>query len=80
MLEALETRNKVVGLKQLKKALREGTAATVFVAKDADPRVTEPIYTACREGNIPLEECESMSRLGKACGIEVGAAVAAVLR
>ena len=80
MLTELETKNKIVGIKQLRKALREGTAEKVFVAADADPRLTDPIVEACKEAGVALEEAASMSELGKACGIEVGAAVAALIR
>ena len=37
VLTDLNTPNKVVGVKQLKKALRDGSAKKVFVAQDADP-------------------------------------------
>ena len=80
MLSELQSRNKIVGIKQLRKALRDGTAAKVFVACNADPGLIGPIREACRQGNVPVEEAATMAELGKACGIEVGAAVAALLR
>lgn len=79
MLSELTTSEKVVGLKQLKKALRDGTASKVFYAEDADPRMLTPILDACRTNEIPSEKVPSMQELGRACGIEVGAAVAALL-
>ena len=42
MLVELHTKDKVVGIKQLKKALAEGRAKKVFVAGDADPKLTDP--------------------------------------
>ncbi len=80
MLTDLNTPNKVVGVKQLKKALRDGSAKKVFVAQNADPKLTNPIYTSCQSMAIPVETVSTMEELGKACGIEVGAAVAALLR
>ena len=80
MLTELTARNKIVGIKQLRKALKEGTAEKVFVAMDADPAMTEPIMETCRTGNVPFEQVKTMQELGKACEIEVGAAVAALLR
>ena len=80
MLCELETRDKVVGIKQLRKALAEGRAAKVFVASDADPKLTQPVKDTCLSDNVPVEEVPTMAELGKACGIEVGAAVAALLR
>lgn len=48
MLCELDSKNKVVGLKQLRKVLAEGRAAKVFTAQDADPKLTGPIKDACR--------------------------------
>ena len=80
MLTELSSAEKIVGIKQLRKALRDDKAAKVFVAQDADPKLTGPIVETCREKDVPLEEIPTMSELGKACGIEVGAAVAALLK
>lgn len=80
MLSELTSRNKIVGIKQLRKALKENRAEKVFVAMDADPALTEPMIEACRAGNVPVETVNTMQELGKACEIEVGAAVAALLR
>ena len=80
MLSELSSGEKVVGIKQLRKALRDDKALKVFVAQDADPKLTGPIVETCREKEVPLEEIPTMSELGKACSIEVGAAVAALLR
>ena len=46
MLEELQTKQKVVGLKQLRKALSENRAAKVFAALDADPKLLFPIREA----------------------------------
>ena len=80
MLIELSSAEKVVGIKQLRKVLRDDKAAKVFVAQDADPKLTGPIVETCREKNVPMEEIPTMAELGKACGIEVGAAVAALLK
>ena len=80
MLQELKTAKKVVGIKQLRKALRNGTAIRVFVAEDADPHLTEPILDACASGSVPVEKIPTMAELGTACAIEVGAAVAAIVR
>ena len=52
MLEALKTAQKVVGAKQVRRALNDGRAVTVYLAADADPRVTEPIAALCGEKGI----------------------------
>ena len=48
MLDELKTAEKVVGIKQLRKALAAGKAKTVFIAEDADPLLTEPIVRRAR--------------------------------
>jgi large subunit ribosomal protein L7A len=56
-----------------------GQAREVFVAKDADPRVTGKVIALCKKMGVQVTYVDSMKLLGKACGIEVGAAIAAVL-
>ena len=73
-------RKAVVGSKQLKKALQAGRAECVFLAENADPAITEPLELMCRELHIQITWIPTMAELGHNCGIEVGAAAAAVLR
>ena len=80
MLSKLAEGAKVVGAKQTRRAVNDGRAAAVFLARDADPRVTEPFKALCAERGIPVERDCSMKELGKACGIAVGSAVAALLK
>ena len=76
----LANSNFVVGIKQLKKALKNGNASHVFLACNADPAITEPIEALCRQMSVEVAWVKSMTDLGRACGIEVGAAVAAAIR
>ena len=69
----------VVGAKQLRKALENGRARQVFLAKNADPAITEPLEARCAQQGIPCVWVRSMQDLGKACGIEVGAPAAAAV-
>ena len=80
MLAELKTGNVVVGLKQLRKVLRDNTAKAVFLAKDADARLVEPIARQCQENGVALVWVDTMGELGTACGIDVGAAAAASLQ
>ena len=80
MLEELKQDNKVVGIKQLRRALANGSACKVFLAEDADPALTGPIARACEQQNVPCVRVATMRELGAACGICVGAACAAILR
>ena len=77
--EILATHKFVVGMKQLKKALRCGNASWVFLACNADPAITEPLAALCQENSVNLAWVKSMTDLGRACGIEVGAAAAAAI-
>ena len=69
----------VVGAKQLKKALKNGNARRVFLACNADPAITEPIAALCQLNKVDVAWVRSMTDLGHACGIEVGAAAAAAV-
>ena len=69
----------VVGAKQLRKALNSGAAKYVFLAENADPAITEPIEALCQLNAVNYAWVRSMTDLGHACGIEVGAAAAAAL-
>ena len=69
----------VVGAKQLRKALLSGRARCVFLAENADPAVTEPLEELSRIKQVPITWVASMADLGRACGIDVGAAAAAAV-
>ncbi len=69
----------VVGAKQLRKALLSGRVGLVCLAESADPAITEPLAALCQLNNVEYAWVPSMTDLGNACGIEVGAAAAAVL-
>ena len=75
----ISRQNVVVGAKQLRKALAAGRARYVFLAENADPRLTEPVEELCVQSGVPYSWVASMADLGSACGIEVGAAAAAVV-
>ena len=69
-----------VGAKQLKKAVRAGTVRCVYLAEYADPALTQPLAELCGANQIQITWVSTMESLGSACGIEVGAAAAAVLK
>ena len=78
-LTDLNKKQIVVGVKQLRKALKNDRAQRVFLAENADPALTEPLALMCEEKQIPITWVSSMADLGRACGIEVGAAAAATV-
>ena len=79
MLTQLQNTAKVVGVKQTRRALSDGRAKEIILARDADPNLTEPLAAQAEESGIRVMWIDSMKALGKACGISVGAAVAAVV-
>lgn len=79
-LERLQNaRRIVIGTKQTTKAVKNKEAKLLFVAQDAESRIVNPVIDLCRELQIEVIEVPQMSELGKACGIKVGAAMAAVI-
>lgn len=69
----------VIGTKQTMKAVEQGRAAEVMVAQDADPRMVTRIVQLCGQRGVKLTRADSMRTLGRMCGIEVGAAMAALV-
>ena len=69
MLSELRTAHKVIGVKQSKKAIRDGAAAEVYVALDAEKRVVGPIYELCSETDTRITEITTMAELGLFDGI-----------
>ena len=78
-LPDLSRQRLAVGAKQLRKAVRAGTVRCVNLAENADPALTQPLAELCADNQIQITWVASMETLGSACGIEVGAAAAAVL-
>ncbi len=71
---------RVVGTKQVLRAVRDGKAACVFLAKDADEFIYRQVQALCQECTVPLTLVDSMQELGKACLVGVSTAAAALLK
>ena len=67
---------RIVGTKQVRKALLSGQPGKLLWARDADPALTEPLVALAEEQGAETEEVSTMRDLGAQCGIEVGAACA----
>ena len=70
----------IVGAKQIRKGLNADRISEVYLAENADPAITAPIEARCQEHQIKYTWVKTMLDLGRACGIEVGAATAAVVK
>lgn len=77
--EITKASRKVVGQKQTLRVLKSGEAKKVILAEDAERKIREPVLQECANRGIKVYMAESMAALGKACGIKVGASVAAIL-
>ncbi len=81
MLEELRIKKRrVVGFKETLKALKRGEVEVIFVSKDCDERLREKIVDLAKEEGIRIEEVVSRKVLGELVGIDVGAAVAALIK
>lgn len=80
-LEALkQAEQRTVGVKQTQKAVARQAAEVVYIACDADERVTGKLLELCEANHVPTVTTESMLEIGRACSINVKAAAAAVLK
>ncbi|MBQ5999968.1 MAG: ribosomal L7Ae/L30e/S12e/Gadd45 family protein [Clostridia bacterium] len=78
-VKSLQKTPKFVGVKQSKKALLEGSAVRLLVARDAQPALVEPLIELAAQKEIPIEWVDTMKSLGEACSVKVGAAAVALL-
>ena len=69
-------------VKQAKKAYAIGDVpiGCVIVAEDADRILTDKVVGSAESAGVPVMRVPTMAWLGEACGIEVGAAAAAVMK
>lgn len=79
-LKELQSNHIIVGTKQLRKALNRSGVRRVYLAQDADPAITAPLEDLCIRNGVPCSWVRRMLDLGRACGIDVGAAAAAVAK
>jgi large subunit ribosomal protein L7A len=79
MLYHLKDTIKVVGTKQTLKCLEKQNVKAVFVAKDADDRVTSQVVELAKAKNVEVQYIDTMNELGKQCNVEVKTAVAAII-
>jgi large subunit ribosomal protein L7A len=77
--KVLQANKVIIGTKQTVRALKEGNVSELVVAEDADPNVTDLLIKQANDANIPIVHVDSKKKLGKTCGIEVGAAAVAII-
>lgn len=79
MLTELKHSTIQVGIKQSTRSVAEGLVKKAFVAKNADKHIIDPFIELCKFNGVQIEYVNTMSELGKACGLDVGSAVAVIL-
>jgi large subunit ribosomal protein L7A len=81
LMEMLRSAAKrVVGTKQVTRALKAGTVARAYVANDADTFIFQQVVRAAEEARVPCVRVNTMKELGMISGVEVPAAAAAVIK
>ena len=70
---------KVIGIKQCSKALKNGEGQVLYVAKDVDTKLIEPLLDLANEFSIEVKLVDTMKELGKLCGIDVKSSAALML-
>ncbi|AET57559.1 MULTISPECIES: ribosomal L7Ae/L30e/S12e/Gadd45 family protein [Paenibacillus] len=78
--QGLQDAHVKIGTKQTIRMVELGFASEVYVAEDADPRLTSNIIALCNKQGVKVTLVDTMKNLGAACGIEVGAAMAAIVK
>lgn len=71
---------KVVGIKQSLKSMKNGLGETLYIAKDADNKLIEPLIKYADEIGINIEHVNTMKELGKMCGLQIESAAALKLK
>lgn len=77
--ELASAKRRVIGTKQALRALEQGEVKAIYVAADAEERIVRDLKVLARAKNVPVFTVGTMAELGRVCGIDVGAASAAVL-
>lgn len=73
-----QAKKTIIGTKQTVKAIRAGIVIEVIVAQDVDERIVTPVIEEAKRHKIHVTYVDSRVKLGKACGIQVAAAVVAI--
>lgn len=76
----LENGTRVAGLKQVTKGIISNGIGIVYLAVDCDKEIEERILSVCGSRNVPVKRLYTQEELGKACNIDVRAAVVGIIK
>ncbi len=68
----------IIGTKQTLRAMKNSEVSEIYIATDADQKLTQPVTDLASELNIPLQYVDKKKKLGQACGIEVNTSTVAI--
>ena len=72
--------SRVVGSKQVQRALKAGSLSRVYVAEDIDTFLYQKVTRAAAEANVPVTVVKTSAELGRACGLEIPSAAAGIAK
>ncbi len=79
-LNELAVPNRVVGEREVRRALGNNSLKKLFFALDSDAKRIESLLAEARKTGVEIEEVDSKLKLGRACAIDRSAAVAGLLK
>ena len=79
-LNELAVPERVVGEREVRRALNKNLLRKIFVAMDSDMKIIKSFLTTAAELRIEVEEVDSKLKLGRACAIDRSAAVVGLLK
>ena len=81
MPEQLKKRGqRVVGVRQVLRALGEGNLEKVYLALDAAPHLRGQVEEAAKAAKTPIETVATMEELARLCRVDVPSAAAGIVR
>ena len=80
MPELANAEKRLVGTKQVLRAIKAGTLKEAFVASDADTFLYQRVVTAAESAGVPVTRVPTMKELGAACHVAVDTAAAGLLK
>jgi large subunit ribosomal protein L7A len=76
----LKENSKVIGMKQTLRALEKEEVSVLYVAKDAQSKVTLRALELAESQQISIVYVDTMEELGSVCDVEVKTATAALIK
>jgi large subunit ribosomal protein L7A len=80
MEEIADGQNKVAGIRQVIRGIREGRIRCVLAASDADDHIKKELAKLCGSAGVELKYVLTKKELGKAMGLKVDCAAAGIIK